>query len=443
MHLIRSQAQSIGIPAGNRFSTAAVLCAIFLFASAAIIFDGYDRGRGSIDQNHFHLPAIRQFARQWPRLDLRDYPSSTTPGFHIVVALADRYVGQDVRLLRFVGLLFTLGLIATLAAALASRVKTGVAIALALPFTCSPYTFASGAWLLPDNAGWWGILALLLLALDWRDDWAHYFGATVLLVLSVLARQVDIWAAGVLWVAVWLGPADADAAPGRYRRMALIFACTLPAALTLAYFAMLWHGLIPPWVQPKANIRGNYGTSYSAPAFTLVMLGIFGPFFMGAFTGRISSRIRAGSRPTRMIVLSFLLGALVGMLPKTSYEHDSGRYSGIWNVVRHLPVFAQRSPLIVLLAALGGAILATICFALERRERIILLAALLLFVATQFANANAWQRYYEPFVLILLALMGARTLASGPKRPATGWKILAGPIVLSMILAVVTFFSLR
>ena len=37
------------------------------------------------------------------------------------------------------------------------RVSAG---ALVLPLAVSLYIFSAGAWILPDNAGWWGVLAI-------------------------------------------------------------------------------------------------------------------------------------------------------------------------------------------------------------------------------------------------------------------------------------------
>jgi hypothetical protein len=41
---------------------------------------GVSHARTSFDQDLFHLKVIVQFSTQWPRLDLRDYLSATTPG---------------------------------------------------------------------------------------------------------------------------------------------------------------------------------------------------------------------------------------------------------------------------------------------------------------------------------------------------------------------------
>src|SRR5687767_8086918 len=148
-----------------------VLAALITSAAVAAIysraFDDEDVNRAAYDQNHFHLEVITQFALQWPHVNVADYQSATTPGYHL--ALAPLSHVASIRTLRLVGLAFTLGLVLTFAAALARHVRPVTAFALGLPVVCSLYVFSSAAWLLPDNAGWWGLLAVLLVAL--RPNW--------------------------------------------------------------------------------------------------------------------------------------------------------------------------------------------------------------------------------------------------------------------------------
>ena len=120
-----------------------VLCLLFGSVAIPVIFGGTGNSRAASDQNRFHLVVIRQFASEWPNLNFRDYISATTPGYHVVVAAAARYLSGDLRFLRLVGLLFTIGLIATFGAALSRRVPFGMAVALALPLLCSSYIFTS------------------------------------------------------------------------------------------------------------------------------------------------------------------------------------------------------------------------------------------------------------------------------------------------------------
>jgi hypothetical protein len=120
----------------------------------------------------------------------------------------------------------------------------------------------------------------------------------------------------------------------------------------------------------------------------------------------------------------------------------------LWNVARRLPTFADRSPLVIGLACLGGAILAAWAVVLPRRDRWLFLAAWAGFTVAQAANREAWQRYYEPFVLILFALAAARLIAvdssptTTPRETSFRWANL-GPLLLIGLLAAIAVAALR
>ncbi len=439
----RFSASSVRAMHQSRFLAPVLLCLILAAGSIPPILGGFDRGRGANDQNRFHLRVIREFAREWPHLNFRSYVSATTPGFHVVVAAAARYVSGDLRVLRLVGLLFTVGLIATLGAALSRRVGTGVAVALGLPLICSLYVYSSGVWLLPDNAAWWGTLAILLVALDWRDDTAHFLAAAILLPLVILMRQPDIWTAGVLWIAVWLGPREANVRSDRRRQLGLILLCTVPGAVDahLLRHAMAWTGtpsVSTPW--HAARRLGDQSLSARARAGAS---GRARPVLPGCADPAACPQVSDRQAPLRFIAAGVLSGAVIGLLPRTTYDYAHGRFGGIWNLVRHLPLIGDRSPLIVALAGLGGGILTIFCLALERRERVIWPVALFLLIAAQFVNGSVWQRYFEPFILMFLALATAQSCDAESRERCGGWEIAAGPILLSLIQAGLTIAILR
>src|SRR5205807_925172 len=76
-----------------------------------------------------------------------------------------------------------------------------------LPFAASVYVVSSAVWLLPDNAGWWGVLALMLISWRPRVDWRTWLLGGLVLLALVFVRQVHAWAAGLLIITAWLGPA--------------------------------------------------------------------------------------------------------------------------------------------------------------------------------------------------------------------------------------------
>jgi hypothetical protein len=416
---------------------ATVLVALFLPAALPLILTDYERGRAADDQNMWHLPAIRQFARQLPRPDLRDYLSATTPLYHLLIAAADRWISPDLRVLRLLGALFTAGLLATLGAAVARRAPAWLAIALCLPMVASLYVFGSGAWLLPDNAGWWGVLALMLLAFRHRVDAWTYLGGAVLLLLLVLVRQSHAWAAAPLWVAAWMGsdtgePPARPAAPAA--RLAWIVVATVPAAAVVLYFFHLWHGPVPPSIQFFHDPSRAVGKSWNpaVPATVLGVVGVLGIFFLG-FARGVRTR-----RAVMFTLAGAAIGLILGVLPVSTYSHEAGRESGIWNLVPHAPIVGQRSLAIVALSVLGGALLGWWSAALDWRDRVIFLVAWAAFIAAQTVNTTAWQRYYEPFVLMMLALTAVRL-----ERAKWTFSAVIGPLLLAAMLGIVTAFSLR
>jgi hypothetical protein len=102
---------------------------------------------------------------------------------------------------------------------------------------------------------------------------------------------------------------------------------------------------------------------------------------------------------------------------------------------------------VIALACIGGAILAAWAVVLPRRDRWLFLAAWAGFTVAQAANREAWQRYYEPFVLILFALAASRLPAvdvtpGAPRPTAFRWANL-GPLLLAGILAAITVAALQ
>jgi hypothetical protein len=404
-------------------------------------------GRAALDQDDYHLPVIRQFARELPRPNFSDYPSGTTPAYHLVLAVVGRIAGvtDDVHTLRVLGSLFTLGLIATLAYPAARRLGAVHGTAVSLPLLCSLYVVSSGAWVLPDNAAWWGMTGILLVALaPWAGGRTVVWGATLLLV-TVLTRQTNLWAAAALWVAALIGTDDSEAErtpalllispsrPGATARLLRMFLATVPAFAAVAYFVWLWKGTVPPsmrfWL-----VGGNL----AAPAAILCLIGVITPFYAGYLWPAVRM---ATVRLRGPLLIGAAVGFLIGILPETSYDVSHGRWSGLWNAAKRLPVVADRSPLIVLLATVGGAALGAWTVALPRRAAWVFLVAWAGFATVQAMNAFAFQRYYEPMVLIAAALAVAHL---PPAALAQRWRIAwAGPATLALSLAAVTYLTLR
>lgn len=428
---------------------ALIVAGLFLVFAVPLILITPAGGRAAADEAEYHLPTVLAFARDWPRFDFRSYTSATTPGYHLVLAAVAKFLSSDIRLLRAVGSLFTVGLLVTIASALTRRIGPRNAVVLCLPLLCSSYVFKAGIWILPENAAWWGLLGTLLIALRAKVDGFMYLAGGCLLAALVFVRQMHLWSAAVLWLAAWLGneasapESNRLAAPlaGRFGRAATMFLATLPAFVIVACFVRLWGGMVPEHYRLHGETRTGTvfmdGGNPAAPAMFLSLFAAFGLFFIHFTWGRVVETVQRNRRALAIILLGSLVGLLIGSVPETSYDFAAGRWSGLWNLVNRMPTVANRSPLIVALSTLGGAMVAMWWLVLGHRDRWLFLAMWTVFALAQSFSSMAWQRYYEPFLLMTLALAAARVDA--PKSRAA----LAGPLVLAVLLAGVTIATLR
>ena len=462
---------------------ALAVCGLFLALAVPLIVFTPPGGRAESDESIYHLPAVQSFARDWPHFDFRGYTSATTPGYHLVVAAVARFVSGNVHLLRAVGSVFTVGLLATAAIALARRAGATTAILLCLPLVCSSYVFKAGVWILPENAAWWGLLGVLLVALRPKVDAFTYVAGGILLALLVFVRQMHLWSASVLWLAAWLGESD-DAQPPdlvssrgglltrdlgkgthvapprdpssasllgmtgaalrrRFSRATVMGLATLPAFLVVAYFFRLWGGMVPEHYRLHGETRTGSvfmdGGNPAAPAMVLTLAALFGAFYLPFAWRRIFETLRTDRRAVAALMAGAVMGALVGIVPETSYDYAAGRWSGLWNLVNRLPTFANRSPLVMAPSTCGGAMLAIWLVALGRRDRWLFLATWAVFTLAQSFSSMAWQRYYEPFLLMTFALAAVRVDPAG-RVPRAG---LAGVGLLALFQAAITVATLR
>ena len=425
---------------------------IFLAVVAVIATRGVATYRIAADQDLFHLPVVRQFAEQWPRPDLKNYASATTPGYHLLMAAVARYVSPDLAVLRIAGGVFGVLFVALLAWAASVRSAW-----LALPAALSVYVLSSTVWLLPENAAWAFVTLALVLAL--RANGAILFaGSAVTFAALIAVRQTHVWTFTTLMAASYSlsryaggGRGSADFEPLLHaeaplpnsspayrerRRILRLMAFTgiaiLPASLILLAFVNLWHGLTPPAFQPNSATTlplatRTGGLAPGAPAMLLAVLGVFGvPLLAWLWPG--------GTRKKRLHLLLFgaTLGLLIGLVPNSVY--DTNNRSGLWNAVRMLPTFAGRSPLFVALSTAGGVVAVFAIAALTGRSRLVLSTALVGFAVVQMTNPSLWQRYYEPFALLWLALAASEVRGASSTRV---WQAVGLTAVGAMQLAVV------
>ncbi|MBL8999638.1 MAG: hypothetical protein JNK25_00715 [Phycisphaerae bacterium] len=440
------------------------LLAAGIFASAvlAVIASGRIPHRVAYDQKLYHEEAVRIFAAQWPSVDVTDYLSATTPGFHLVLAAGVRYLGLETRGLQVLCALIGAALVGVLAAQ--SR-GGGVwrTLAMVLPVVASMYIFASGAWILPDNAAWLGVAGVVLLALRERVSVTSVLLMGMVLAALVLVRQVHLWAAGVVIAAAYLGDERGNDRPDGWRSVAIsdwpgaliralvaVLAC-VPALLIVIGFYGLWGGLVPPSFQFQYRAANPAG-----PAFLLAVIGAVSLFYAGFLWPRI--RAMASGCPA-WLAGAGMIGLVLGVLPRTTVgaaaDYAAGRRTGLWDVVAavhqrlHVPQVGHISPVIAGLCVLGAVAVAAWLGAWTARQRLIWLAALAGYSAAFSAGGELWQRYAEPFALIFVVLSAMRcgtegAAASDTERRSMAWRIApCGPLLLALAFAALTARDLR
>lgn len=423
---------------------------LLLFAvamSVLIARDAFPNSRAAQDQDNYHLRAVRQFAAEFPTFNFKDYRSATTPGYHVVLATVAKVISDDARTVRFAGLAFSLALIAVVGSSLRSSAGGLLGALLVAPLAASLYTVSSAAWILPDNAGWLGVAAIVALVLLRRPTAPGIVGAGAMLLALTLCRQTHVWCAALIWAWPLLSdpvrPGDSEhkrPIEPRPKLLAVAILATLPAFAAILYFKSQWGGLVPPLFQggvmdPILNRVSpkNSGGNPATPAFVLTLCAIFGVFFTGFLIPGIRRLLRADRVAIAFVALGIVIGLMSSLAVATSFSPEAGRYTGFWAIAQKLPSLHDRSLFILAGAAAGGAVLGLWALVLKPRDAILLAGALLAFTAAQSAAFAAWQRYTEPMVLLLLAFAACRVSPSHSGRSG-----VIGLILLTLVQVAIT-----
>lgn len=380
----------------------------------------------AFDQRAFHLPLVRTFAEQLPAVDLREYNSATAPGYHLTLAVIARFVSDDARVLRFIGSLFSLCLLAAGWWFAARWVNEWIALALMMPFVWSTYFLGAAIWLTTDNAA----LCFVALAVGGSVTWplvptraARWSG---LATMAVFFRQIHIWCIGPAGVAL-LQQTPLWSKQIGWRDWLLSALVLLMPFILVGLFIALWGGLTPP---VYADLH-NAGANPASIVLTLAVFGVFGAPIALLIIDR-SLVQRAGLK----MLSAAAVGTVLAIIIPSSYARDDGRWGGaLWEIAARTPVVDDRSIVLIILAATGAMVLALLhTAAVDRgrtREANLLFIALLAWSLAQVMNSQAWQRYIEPMALIMLIWLAA--MAIGLRVTRLAWWRWTGLIVIALL----------
>ncbi len=368
-------------------ATFSALCVPLLHRDVTVFDD--------LDERLFHLPTIQQFAAEFPSPDLVDYPSATTPLYHLVLATLALLGGDGLGTLRGANLLISL-----VAVWIAMRALGGGARAamLCTPLALSPYFVGPAVRLSTDNAALIGVfLTVGLLAHEPRRP----VGAGLAAAAAVMTRQIHAWLIGLLLV---------RALRDRTGRAwaALLLPCVLLGGLLAG-----WGALTPP-----GFARGHSsGLNLHTLIFAVSMFGLYGPFLAG-WLGPIAWAHKA--RVGAAVAAAALLLALVSM----PYVEDPNRWGGaIWQIAARSPELLGVPLSFWVLFPLGAGVLAAI--GSSSRQGAFVLLVVGLWLLANLASARAYQKYYDPMSLFILGmavqpLKGLRLAWLGPATLSAG-----------------------
>ena len=358
------------------------------------------------DEARFHLPTIERYAAELPAPNLREHGAAMGPLYHLALAIPAR-VGADLWLLRILTLFgATAGVLMAFRATEGSRVGAAAAVAMAL----SPYYVGAAVRLSTDDVA----LALVVASLVALDR-GRFAAATALAVLAVWTRQIHVWLAVPLMAAAWGDP----------RRM---LGALAPIGAVLVLFA-IWGGLVPPAFQ-----KGHVGAAVNLDVLVLVLAatGVYALFFLPSI-----ARVLRELRPRPLdLGLAALGGAAVLAVHPVAYGVDPRRWGGsVLSFAGRFPDVGGTDLLLWALVPVGAvAILVSIRSALLQ-GRAAWAFALPAFVVCNLASDRAYQKYYEPFLLLAMgASLGRR---DEPLRAA--W----GPAALAAIFLAIDLWRFR
>jgi hypothetical protein len=386
------------------------------------------------DELVYHYPTILRFSHQLPFPDLHSYRAAQTPLYHLLMAYVGKVTGYELWRLRLLQVAISYGLALAVFGLLHRRLRMDrlQALAMTMLFVLSPYVFGQSFRLGTDN------LALLfsIVAIDrferFRecDRLGPFLAGCALSAAAMLTRQstaflVPIAALYALRPGAELSVTDRVVALGG-------------VALSVAPIGLLflsWHGLVPVGGDPgscglcaKSGSGGVTlgGLEVQTMELTLASIAVYGTvLFAPEWIPRARELLTGADRwrRTRETIRAPLVAAVVGaaivaLFPATPGNEAAG---DVWKVAAHLPSVDGSSLLFWALVPLSCAVL---WLRLQRAPRPWIVAVFAgCFLVSAVAIRYPWQKYVDPFALLILLLTLSRAELRSRGR-------LAGAVVL-------------
>jgi 4-amino-4-deoxy-L-arabinose transferase-like glycosyltransferase len=389
------------------------------------------------DETSYHLPTILQFSHQLPFPDLHAYPAAQTPLYHVLMAYIGKVIGYNLWRLRLVQVLISYLLALAVYAFLQRRLRLPerVALGLTLLFMLSPYVFGQSFRLGTDN------LALLftVLAIERLERFresesrAVFFVAAVWIAAAMLTRQSALFLVPMAGIYALLPTLRIS---GEQR--ATVLGALVLSVIPIGLLFLSWHGLVPVGSDPSScglcagkgspeGLSAN-GLTPHTMELTLATIGLYGSVLFApallewareAFRAHdLGKPVSAGRGPLATAVAGALLLVAFPATPGSDAAGD------LWKVAEHLPAVHGSSLLFWVLVPLSGAVL---WVRVTRAPRPVLVLSLIAcFLVASLATHFPWQKYVDPFAVLILAC----TVRPDELRGRWRW---AGALVLTLV----------
>ncbi len=394
----------------------------------------------------YQVPTIELFRE---RLDFSDYPSAQTPLFHLVMAGWAKLVGFDLWKLRLLNVAISYGAALALLRLLRRTTPLGQlpAFALTLAFVLSPYFFGASFTLLTDNlAILFALLALERIHSFSRSGSMSAFALACLCIgAAALTRQSFLWLAPV---AAFFLLRRSDSLREALAGLGLLVLALVPLGLLV----LEWNGLVPPSADPAScglcTDRPGFGRdtlTLRTVGFTVALFGLYAALVLGPSAlrwlrvlrspaGRLARR--AAGSPTvramaavvtgrsrrridlaRMLALAAAAGVLLLLVSPLEYvpilPGQPGDAGWLWKVSDRLPTLLGSSLVFWLLVPVGAVAGAVLVW----RAGWASLASVVLgaFLLAALPVALVYQKYFDPFMLLAVALFARPMDFRGPR----------------------------
>jgi hypothetical protein len=399
----------------NKVLPYVVLVLVFLIVVVPLILkpeiDIYD----ARDETSFHYPTILNFLDQFPALELANYRSATTPLYHVILMFAAQLLGPSIVQLRLISSIFSLGCLLVFYGYLSKRGDSRKAFIFAALLLFSPYFIGPAVRLSTDNAALLLAIASIYTMEAGSPNTKNFLLTNVFILGTVLIRQVYAWLVG----AYVLFNIVRNKLRG-IQWVSMLFPTLIPIG-GLAYFVFLWDGLTPP---PFAG-HFSYGLNWDVPVFIVSLVGLYGLFFSPWY-------FKLYKQDSRLLPFVVLMGFAIGYLllhpVSNQYPVVDGsifyRGGALWLIASRLPNFLSSAIVFWFLFPMGLGCLYLMARYLASRREYLMMICFTLWLAANVTNKDTYQKYYEPFLLLLLGYVVATIKID---REKVAW---IGPLIL-------------